>query len=57
MFLSEPSSGELAAIVAAIEVVWPRPQAPPAVDEPPPSWRFSGRWWTEPINSRRDRPR
>jgi hypothetical protein len=57
MFLSEPSSEELAAIVAAIEVVWPRPQPVAAAAERTPSWRFSGRWWTKPINSRRERPR
>ncbi|WP_419921681.1 hypothetical protein [Candidatus Poriferisodalis sp.] len=38
---------EAAAIVAALEMVWPRPvEAPPA---PPPSkWRFSGRPWHAP---------
>ena len=49
-----PSDEELAAIVAAIEVSWPRPVAP--VVEPPLRWRFSGRWWSKPIASRRDRP-
>ncbi len=46
---------EAAAIVAAIEVVWPRPGeevAQPA----PPRWRFSGRWWSKPIPVRRNRP-
>lgn len=49
-----PTDEELAAIVAAVEVSWPRPVAP--VVEPPMRWRFSGRWWSKPIASRRDRP-
>jgi hypothetical protein len=50
-----PSEEEAAAIVAAIEVSWPRVAATPIV-EPPPRWRFAGRWWTKPIAIRRDRP-
>ncbi|MET0903560.1 MAG: hypothetical protein ABWZ52_10000 [Acidimicrobiales bacterium] len=50
-----PTDEEAAAIAAAIEVSWPRPVAAP-VDEPPPRWRFAGRWWTKPIPIRRDRP-
>ncbi|MBI2708183.1 MAG: hypothetical protein HYX34_00565 [Actinobacteria bacterium] len=46
---------EVAAIVAAVEVVWPRP-APPPVAEEAPRWRWSGRWWTKPVPARRDRP-
>ncbi len=46
---------EAAAIVAAIELVWPR-AAPSAPPEPPPRWRFSGRWWSKPVPTRRDRP-
>lgn len=51
----EPSEEEMAAIVAAIEMVWPKAEAP---DEKatPPAWRFSGRWWAKPIPERRDRP-
>ena len=52
-----PSDEEAAAIVAAVEVLWPRPIV---ADEPRPvrrsSWRFSGRWWTVPLPVRRDRP-
>jgi hypothetical protein len=52
-----PSDEEAAAIVAAVEVLWPRPIV---ADEPPhgrrSSWRFSGRWWTVPLPVRRDRP-
>ena len=50
----EPTDEELAAIVAAIEVTWPRPAAAPAAELP--RWRFSGRWWTKPVPLRRNRP-
>ena len=49
-----PTDEELAAIVAAIEVTWPRPAAAPAAELP--RWRFSGRWWTKPVPLRRVRP-
>lgn len=53
----EPSEDELAAILAAVEVAWPRPvaAAPPRPEAPPP-WRFAGRWWARPVTLRRDRP-
>jgi hypothetical protein len=46
-----PSPQELAAIVAASELLWPRPAAPDTdpLAEPPPAWRFSGRWWRQPF--------
>jgi hypothetical protein len=48
---------EIAAIVAALELVWPRPDDVPAdSNEGPLRWRFSGRWWTKPAPLRRDRP-
>jgi hypothetical protein len=53
----EPTEAEAAAIVAAVEVLWPRPTV--LADEPPrraPAWRFSGRWWARPVAARRDRP-
>ena len=50
-----PTTEEAVAIAAAIEVAWPRPAgAEPNTD--PPRWRFSGRWWTQPIPLRRNRP-
>ncbi len=54
---TDPSPEELAAIVAAVEVIWPR-LSPATVAVEPPSlrWRFSGRWWSRPTISRRDRP-
>ena len=51
----DASDEEVAAIVAAVEVAWPRPAAPGA-DTAPPRWRFSGRWWTKPVPLRRGRP-
>ena len=52
-----PTEEELAAILAAVELLWPRPVI---VAEPPrdttPAWRFSGRWWSRPIAARRERP-
>ena len=52
-----PTDEEVAAIVAAIEQLWPRAVAGPADDMRRPSvWRFSGRWWSQPIPLRRGRP-
>lgn len=51
-----PSPEELAAIVAAVELTWPRPVVVAAPADGAPPWRFSGRWWVKPIPSRRDRP-
>ena len=44
-----PTDDEVAAIIAAIEMVWPKPvaaarRARPAVST---AWRYSGRWWSE----------
>jgi hypothetical protein len=54
----DPTEEEMVAILAAVELSWPRPVV--VVDEPPgghtPTWRFSGRWWARPVASRRDRP-
>ena len=50
-----PTDEELAAIMAAVEVAWPRP-AVALVDDEPSRWRFSGRWWSRPLPTRRDRP-
>jgi ABC-type antimicrobial peptide transport system ATPase subunit len=50
-----PTDEEAAAIVAAIDATWPRQAGAPVV-EATPRWRFSGRWWTKPIPTRRERP-
>ena len=51
-----PSDEEAAAIIAALEVGLPRAAAATEEREPPPRWRFSGRWWTRPVPARRARP-
>ena len=51
-----PDPEELAAIVAAVQVVMVSGTAESEVEPPTPRWRFSGRWWSRPIASRRDRP-
>lgn len=53
----DPSDEEMAAIMAAVQVVLASgPGAGDPAPEPPPRWRFSGRWWSKPVPSRRDRP-
>jgi hypothetical protein len=52
-----PEPAELAAIVAAVELAWPRPVVVVADDEDAaPNWRWSGRWWTGPVPVTRQRP-
>jgi hypothetical protein len=47
----------LAVLAAAVDQVWPRPLVVLAEQSArPPAWRFSGRWWTRPATTRRDRP-
>jgi hypothetical protein len=46
---------EVAAVMAAVEVAWPRPAAAPGAEDPQ-RWRFSGRWWSKPVPLRRVRP-
>jgi hypothetical protein len=55
--LRSPDDEELSAIVAAIELAWPKPVVirPPQASAPS-RWRFAGRWWSKPIPVRRDRP-
>jgi hypothetical protein len=52
-----PTDEEAAAIAVAVDALWPRPAAPGDDDVRRPSvWRFSGRWWSQPIPLRRPRP-
>ncbi|MEZ5340721.1 MAG: hypothetical protein R2706_04525 [Acidimicrobiales bacterium] len=52
-----PSDEEAAAIVAAIELAWPRPaQNERVMPASAPAWRFSGRWWAKPAAAIRQRP-
>ena len=56
VLLAAPSDDEVAAIVAAVEVAWPKPTVVAADPAKPSRWRFSGRWWSAPIPMRRVRP-
>jgi hypothetical protein len=51
------SEDEAAAIVAAVEALWPKPVMT-AHAEPPRTlaWRFSGRWWQRDRMAHADRP-
>ncbi|HEY2429349.1 MAG TPA: hypothetical protein VGI06_10485 [Acidimicrobiales bacterium] len=53
-----PSAEQLAAIVAAVEVAWPRPVVVAEAPTPPSPWRWSGRWWAsaQPVAAERRRP-
>jgi hypothetical protein len=53
-----PTAEEAAAIVAALDALWPRPAVvvPAAPLGRRGAWRFSGRWWTRPVPARRARP-
>ncbi len=53
-----PSEEEAAAIMAAVEGLWPKPVVGglPADRDRTMSWRFSGRWWQRDRYSRSDRP-
>jgi hypothetical protein len=51
-----PSDEEMAAIAAAVEVLWPRPVVLDTTPAGPPPWRFSGRWWRRPGAARRQPP-
>jgi len=51
-----PSPEEMAAIVAAVELVWPRAVLMEEGPVEPGLWRFSGRWWARPHAVQRNRP-
>jgi hypothetical protein len=51
-----PSDEEAAAILEAIEALWPKPQAATASVSLNTDWRFSGRWWNYSAVIRRTRP-
>jgi len=54
---SSASAEEAAAIVAAIEHLWPKPTVVTAAqNRTATSWRFSGRWWATSHVARRGRP-
>jgi hypothetical protein len=55
-----PSDEEAVAITAAMEFAWPKPvmvaESADTSGRRASAWRFSGRWWTKPQITRRDRP-
>ena len=53
-----PTDEEAAAIVAAVEALWPRPMVMMASERKPDElvWRFSARWWGGPSAAARQRP-
>ncbi len=53
-----PTAEETAAILAAVEALWPRPVVLVGAEggTRPNAWRFSGRWWARPVAARRERP-
>ncbi|HEX2039956.1 MAG TPA: hypothetical protein VHF47_09535 [Acidimicrobiales bacterium] len=56
---TSPSEEEAAAIVAAVEALWPKPAAAAPGADAPSRWKFSGRWWlsgTTPAAAQRQRP-
>ena len=52
---SKEMTDSVAAILAAVEVAWPRAGSA-ATPAEAPRWRWSGRWWSKPIPARRARP-
>jgi hypothetical protein len=56
---TSPSDEEVAAIVAAVEALWPRPVVTAPSASTSNRWKFSGRWWlsgTTPAAAQRQRP-
>jgi len=52
-----PTDEEAAAVMAAVDALWPRPAvAPPAETGRSRAWRFSGRWWQRDRFAHADRP-
>ena len=53
-----PTEEEAAAVVAAVEALWPKPVLLVTEEQQRRSapWRFSGRWWARPAAARRPRP-
>ena len=51
-----PTEDEAAAIMAAVEVLWPKPVVIGVPARPRSAWKFSNRWWSQPLPLRRARP-
>jgi hypothetical protein len=54
---TDPTDEEMAAIMVAVELMWPRPAPAGPAEDTSNRWRFSGRWWARPPADRRDRRR
>jgi hypothetical protein len=52
----EPGPEVIAAIAAAVQLLLAQPVEPDAQNPAHDAWRFSGRWWAQPITMRRARP-
>jgi len=52
-----PTDEEVVAIAVAVHTLWPRAiEDEAAVARRVSAWKFSGRWWSQPIPLRRARP-
>ena len=52
-----PTADEAAAIVAAVDALWPQPMAiAHPIGPQSRAWRFSGRWWMRDRRVDADRP-
>ncbi len=52
-----PTDEEAAAIAVAVDLLWPRAvEDEAAAARRVSAWKFSGRWWSQPIPLRRARP-
>jgi hypothetical protein len=52
-----PTDEEAVAIAAALDALWPRTEWDDSTGSGRASvWKFSGRWWSQPIPLRRARP-
>jgi hypothetical protein len=52
----EPTDEEAAAIVAAMQTLMSGGGDRGPLRDPVSRWRFSGRWWSRPVPTRRVRP-
>jgi len=51
-----PTDEEAAAVSVAVDAFWPRAVEDEADARRASVWKFSGRWWSQPIPLRRARP-
>ncbi len=52
----EPDPAVLAVIAASLDATRPRTVVVEEAAPEPSAWRFSGRWWAQPLAMRRSRP-